>query len=473
MPVITYNDFSGGLDLRLPINVQDSSKLLTLNNAYVTTGKKIRKRPGLRLVDSTLGGSFGLEVISDALAVFAETGSGYAAPAFMFSISLDHPPGAVGGLVAIPYADVFQGFPYVVARYADGQTFHHYVDGATTYISDVNCPHTNGITKAASRIFAPDLEVVRYCAAGDARDWTTASDAGFLPAALQQDTKGFTTACGTFADSLVVFFSENSQVWDVAVDPTANQIRKRIPGVGTIYPCTLAGFANDLMFLAPFGFRSMTTQQTVDRIDDNDVGVPIDKLISATDVQAALASNISLLRDVQGAWIHQFGQYWCFYVDGLNTVAWVYTYSKTSKIACWSKYTFPVVMTAVATLNGKVYLRTSTTLYEVDDDTYTDDGSLIDVEVQMAFQDAKTPGVDKQFDGADFAFNGSASVSYLYDPRDPGKETTPYTIQGDTRHGDMNPVEVVAPAIAPKFVHSANEEFEIDAVQLYYQLLRS
>jgi hypothetical protein len=77
---------------------------------------------------------------------------------------------------------------------------------------------------------------VRYCAAGSARDWTTASDAGFLAAGLQQDTKGAVQACGTFQDSLVVFFDDSAQIWNVAVDPSANAISKRMYGIGTKAP---------------------------------------------------------------------------------------------------------------------------------------------------------------------------------------------------------------------------------------------
>jgi hypothetical protein len=93
------------------------------------------------------------------------------------------------------------------------------------------------------------------------------------------------------------------------------------------------------------------------------------------------------------------------------------------------------------------------------------------VEVQMAFQDAKSPGVLKQFHSADFVFNGAWDVSYLYDPRDQSKETVAQNISGDTRPGDLVPVEVSCPAIAPIFRHSADEAAQIDAVTLYYDTL--
>lgn len=476
MPAITYSDWSGGLDRRLSINSQDSSKLWTLRNAYITQAKRIEKRPGLQLLSSGLSGSYGLKAVSGALKVFCDTGSAFTPPTVsgltIDKVSLDIPAAGAGSgstLDRIYYADLFQGYLYVVARYANRETRHHYVDGATTYITDSNCPHTVGVTKAASRIFAPSAENVRYCAAGDARDWTTASDAGFLPAGLQQDTKSSVQACGTFQDSLVVFFDEAAQIWTVAVDPSANAISKRIYGVGTEAPLSPASFFNDLVFLSPFGFRSMTVQQVTSRIDDNDVGSPIDSVVTPD------LSAIDALADpdeTMGVWLPQLGQYWAVFDMGTYSKAWVYTFSRAAKIACWSEYTFPVRIRAITTLAGTVYLRTDTSLYAVDATQTTDDGTLVDVEVQMAFQDAKSPGVDKQVWGMDVVAGGSPDLSFLYDPRDTGKETVAMTIPGDTRPGDVLPVEIVAPAIAPVFRHSADEAMNIDSLSLYYHLLK-
>lgn len=557
MPAITYQDFSGGLDRRLPINVQEASRLWALKNAYITNGKRIKKRPGTVLLMGGLTGTYGLENINGQLAVFALTGSispAAVSPATLYQI--DAPPsGAIGALTDITYAEVFQGYPYVVAKYASGSSYHHYIDtnnsgpmtitiaspavvtrvghgfivgqavsfttngslptgvsvgtvyyiiaagftadtfqfsttlggaavntsgaqsgthkvGPLTWISDANCPHTNGVTKAASRIFAPSGENVRYCAAGKARDWTTSSDAGFLPAGLQQDTKAGVTACGTFQDALVAFFAESAQVWDVTVDPSANQIRKRIYGVGTESYMSLASFANDLMFLSPFGFRSMTVQSNTDRIDDTDVGVQVDSIVQGMNVTHGGISVYSGFEDVRGIWLPQLGQYWAIFPESTGCTVLVYTFSKNSKIACWSVYDFPFLITGIASVKGTVYVRTATSLYFVRDTTYTDDSQLIDVEVQMAFQDAKTPGVAKQWYGADYVVTaGTPEVSFKYDPRDQTKETIAMQIPGDTRPGDMLPVEVVAPVIAPVFRHEAAEAFELDAVTIYYNPL--
>lgn len=550
MPAITYDSFDGGLDRRLPINVQQANKLWVLRNAFTTLGKRIKKRPGLVKVTAGLVGSLGLESVSGELKVFVDRGASFTAPSGVGVVELDKPASAAGSaLVAVHYAEIFSGFVYVVAEYANGAKAHHYVDSAPsavtitvaspgvvtwaghgltngrevilsttgalptgltagtvyyvvaatpntfqlaatkggaainttgtqsgvhtatapTWIGDTNCPNTISVTKAAERIFAINGETVRYCAAGNPRDWTTANDAGFLPVGLRQGTKEGCTAVGTFQEKLVVFFRESSQLWSVAVDPASNEFVKRIPGIGIDdAPLSVDEFALDLCFLSPYGVRSMTVAQNVDRIDDTDLGVPVDPLVVA---DIAIAASQPNRVQTFGVWINEIGQYWLVMDAGATSKVWAYSFSRSSKIACWSEYTFPFKFTGVATLTGKVYLRTAGELYSLSAASHIDDIHLIGVEVQMAFQDAKSPGVGKQFYGMDAVFEGSPDVSFKFNPRDTGLETISQEISGDTRPGDVVPVEVVAPAIAPVFRHSKDEAFGIDAVTLYYERL--
>lgn len=550
MPAITYDTFDGGLDRRLSVNVQQANKLWVLRNAYITLGKRIRKRPGLVKAAVGMSGGLGLESVSGRLKVFVDRGSSYSPPTDVDVIQLDKPPTAsASSLVQVHWAEIFDGFVYVVAEYANGAIAHHYVDStpatvtitiaspgvvswashglsngrevvlsttgalptgltagtvyyvvnatsntlelsatkggaaintsgaqsgvhtatAPTWIGDANCPNTISVTKAAERIFAINGETVRYSAAGAPRDWTTSSDAGFLPVGLRQGTKEGCTAVGTFQEKLVVFFRESSQLWSVAVDPSANEFIKRIPGIGIDdSPLSIDEFALDLCFLSPYGVRSMTVAQNVDRIDDTDLGVPIDSLITQD-----IATSAAQPDRVQtfGVWINELGQYWLVFDGGATSKVWAYSFSRSSKIACWSEYTFPVKFTGIATLNGKVYLRSASDLYELSAASHIDDVDLIDVEVQMAFQDAKAPGVGKQFFGMDAVFEGSPDVSFKFNPRDTSVETISQTLSGDTRPGDVIPVELVAPAVAPVFRHSKDEAFQVDAITLYYERL--
>ena len=483
MPAITYKDFDGGLDRRLPIGVQDANRLWTLQNAYITSGKKIAKRPALKAISGSLAptsgeNSCGLFSINGQLRVYVPTGSLYSFPTQIQSQTLTPPvlSGLNAQFVDVVQAVVFNGFEYVVAKWRDvlfGDIVyrHHYLDGSGI-VTDANCPQSASITVAASRIFAIDGEVVRYCAAGNPKDWTTASDAGFLPVSLQQNTTAECTAVGTFEDALVVFFDEGMQIWDVAVDPSANQIRRRLYASGTTRPHSLAGFYRDLVFVSPYGARSLSVQENVERLDETDVGVQIDSvLVPALAEHDLYASTSAAGADVRGIWLQQLGQYWIVLRSSTGAKVFAYSFSRSSKLACWSVYTFPIAITDVAARAGKVSLRSTTTLYEFDAATFTDSGVPIDVDVQMAFQDAKLPGVEKMFYGADYVFSGTADVSYLYDPRDTTKETNAQAITGDTRTTTIVPVEVSSAALAPRFQHSADEAFSIDMLTLYFHSL--
>ncbi len=119
MPAITYSDFSGGLDRRLPINVQEANRLWILRNAYINEGKRISKRPGLKVVATGLTGSVGLASVNARLKVFVPVGASFIAPSQVDAVRLDTPPGLTTGqsLQRVYYASMFQGYMYVVAEY--------------------------------------------------------------------------------------------------------------------------------------------------------------------------------------------------------------------------------------------------------------------------------------------------------------------------------------------------------------------
>lgn len=139
MPAITYSDFSGGLDHRLPINVQEANRLWTLKNAYITEGKRIAKRPGVKVVATGLTGSVGLMSVNSRLKVFTPTGSGFMPPATVDKVELDDPGTLAPGqsLQRIYYASMFQGFMYVVADYNPSGV---YVGGYGNGLSGIPTP---------------------------------------------------------------------------------------------------------------------------------------------------------------------------------------------------------------------------------------------------------------------------------------------------------------------------------------------
>lgn len=136
MPAITFSDFSGGLDRRLPVTVQDSSRLWILREAYITTGKRIKKRPGLRKITDGLTGSVGLCAVAGRLKVFVNEGQTFTPPAQVDKLALSLPAGLTTGqhLQRIYSATVYNGFVYAVADY----------DPTNVYVGGVSEGNTGG-----------------------------------------------------------------------------------------------------------------------------------------------------------------------------------------------------------------------------------------------------------------------------------------------------------------------------------------
>lgn len=457
MPSITYDRFDIGLDRRKGKASSEPNRLRVLRNAYVTTGMQIQKRQALSLVATLESGTVGLKAAGGKLNTFYETGSITHANTLFQANALAHPT-LSQQIRRIHYCDSFAGYLYAVAEYADGSIWHHYLDGSSpTHVSDSNCPQRAATLKAANKIWNAKDDVVRFCAAGDPRDWTTASDAGFLPTGRNQDGSTDALALGQFQKQLVVFFVDGAQVWNVDEDPALNAIFQKIYGIGTQYPQSPGSFASDVFFLADSGFRSITVNSQTDNFQDVDVGSPIDTLVAGT-----VGSETPMALYVPG-----FGQYWCF----VGRTAWVYSFSKSAKLAAWSEYTFPIDIDAVAALNNRLYVRSGDNVYEIAKGVYTDNGTPVDITIEMAYLDAKAPGVLKQFYGADFVGQGTPELAFRYDSNDESKISEAYEYTGDTRAGVMHPVELAAVNIAPVVTHSANEDFRMDALMLYYHPL--
>ena len=434
----------------------------------------------------------------------------------------------------VHYGDVFNGKLYTAVEYADLTIQHHYLDGsAGSRITDTNCPQTKGVVKVENKIWAVNGDTVRFSATGDPRDWTTASDAGFLPVGLKQRGANNSLALGQYkVNQLVVFFDDGAQLWSVDPDPANHSFTQILPGSSTQYHRGIAHLFQDLYFLSNFGFRSISESALISSQTELDIGSPIDSVI-----QALLP--ISPTDSPQAVFAPELGQY----MAKIGSTIYVFTISQTAKISAWSEYLFPWAIDDIAVLDGTVYLRSGDDVYKMNDtvnfdgyetgktitamasggtdittitsaahkrlsgDTVTiagttsyngtftatnittntfdiptafvaDDatgtytaGTPFEFHIQMSFVDAKKPGVLKTWQGADSVSTGSASLSFRYDPRETTFETDPITLTSDTRPDVMTPVEVSSVSISPIIKNSADEDFQIDALSLYYENL--
>ena len=455
MATITFDRFDGGLDVRQLSTSADANRLRVLKNAYVTTGKTLRKRPGLKRFSTLSAGTKGLFAAFNKLWTFSTTDVAHD-HTLLVNKRIDAYSNL--SLVDIAQCEIFLNYIYLCAVYTGGVTRHHYLDDATsTLVADANCPHTPTIIKKASKIFAIKNDVVRFSKTSDARTWTAEEDAGFLPVNVQQTGASNPTALGEYQSNLVVFFADSAQIWSVDPDPKLHQFVTATP-IGTRYQNSHANMANDIYFLSPSGFRSIAVQANSSNLMDMDVGSPIDSLMLQV-MRGAISPNTVYYRGG--------GQLMSF----IGNKVYVYTFSRAAKISAWAIWDLPITVDAVTELEGVLYLRSGDVVYLFDHNGFDDDGTPIEVDIELPFMDCKQPGVLKQFSAMDVAAEGDYSVAYRFNPRQPEAISNAVSVNGDTRILARVPVELCTTNIAPRITHSANAPFELAALSLSYNPL--
>lgn len=517
MPALTFDKFEGGLDVRPAAALAKANILRVLTNAYITTGRSIKKRPCAELVATLEAGTVGLKASGTKLRTFYGVGTEIVHANTLFQAT--RAPHVTSGAspTKVHYCDQFNALPYVVAEFADGTFRHHYLDdpgawapsvahalgayrrpaasngfryeatiagttglteptwpttlgstvtdGGVTWtcrtfsITDAHCPHTKAVTKRQQKVYAQDGANVDYCATGNCRDWTTANDAGFLPAGLQATGSDQVTALGQFQKSLVVFFSDSCQVWDVSSNPAANALTGTIENVGTNFHKSARALTGDLFFLSQSGFRSISLLSLTANLQDSDVGNPIDKLV---------VPSIGTTDDPHSEYFPKLGQWWC--ING--STVWAYSFSKTAKLSAWSKFTWPFTIDDATVLNQELYLRSGDNVYKISTEVFKDGASDIPlVDVQMFYQDANLPDVTKQFTGQKHICTGTPTVSFLFAADDQTLESAEYELPAVTESTVIYPVEICATRIAPHYQHQKDEDFELSMASILYEKL--
>jgi hypothetical protein len=459
---ITFNRYDLGIDLRKGASVSDANRLRDMKNAYVTTGLATQKRPGLVHVATLEPGTKGLSAALGKLQTFYGSGTVTHANT-LFNANKAQLNGADATVTDVHYADVFNGFIYAAIEYTGGVIKHNYFSDATPQVTDTNCPHTAAVQKAASKIFAVGTsgEVIRYTKTGDPTDWTTANDAGFLPSGLNATGDRNAKALGMYGNKLVVLMRDGAQVWTVDPDPAAMALDDNVENVGTSFPRTLSSVGGDLFFLSDYGFRSITTNRLIDKREDVDVGSPIDTLVKPS-IAAIGGKPI-------GRYFYGTGQYLC----AMDSTLYVYSVSRTSKIAAWSRYILPFSVEAMTELDGVLYFRTGDDVYKFAEESNTDDGEVFEVLLEMPYMDFKSPGVLKSVYAIDIVMEGECYFSLGWDVRDASAITDEVRIVGNTRGGGLIPIECCGTEFSPRFRNATDQPFRLDALTVYFNELGS
>ncbi len=459
MQTITFDRFDLGIDWRKGESVSDANRLREMCNAYVTTGLAAQKRPGLIKVATLEPGTSGLFAAGGQLHTFYGEGHITHADTRFVAHKVTHPKGEQA-LKSVPFVDTFHGLIYTAIEYEDGSTVHHYLDHSEkSAIEDEQCPHSPCVIKAASKLFATHNDVVRYCATGNPRNWTLENDAGFLPTGLNFHGDRMAKALGMYSNNLVVLSHEEAQIWQADPDPSAMRLMDIVKNVGTHFPFTVATVSGDLYFLSSAGFRSITTLQYTNSLADVDIGSPIDPLVKKS------LQNLQI--EPLARYYAGTGQYLCM----LGKEVFVYSVSRTARIAAWSRYTLPFEVSALAEMEGTLYVRQGDTIWQFSEEAHADHGTPFEVKIETPWLDLKAPGQLKRLLGAEIIAQGACVFSVAFDEQYPNAITPVLRMRGNTRSTGRLPLSCTGRAFALRFQHQDNRPFRLDAVTLFYEPL--
>ena len=470
MKLKEFNQWSDGLDVRKPKNIDNPDALRKLENAYITTGGQIKIRPGIKFHVDAGGDAGGLFSHNGKLWTLSGDGGTGIWPATndtpeVWKIRINRPSGAVGKPLHVDFhggfgvglyftvrwasstAGVFVGSQYYIANVSSRPT------GAISIVS--GAPKTSAAVTFQRRIYAisEDGKTVKYCSLGKPEEWT-GGDSGFLPVGEVSIHSNTATALALINNRLVVFMEDCIQIWALDPDPNRVELEEQVGGIGTRWQGSPVTINKDVYFLSDLGVRSLSNQSSYQNIKGNDIGSAIDSLV----IDKIHKNPVH----VDSQFWPGAGQYWLLLKGNLNSVIsdiFVLTKSKADKLNAWSTYHISVTdMRQLAHLNEKLFaISEQGWIYEFDEKVNTDGSSEkpFNVEIETPFYQFGAEGQYKMFQGIEAIFEGVASIDHCVNPNNNDERTHSFEVAGDTRTKPTIPLGILAPMISTRIKASS------------------
>jgi hypothetical protein len=339
-------------------------------------------------------------------------------------------------------------------------------------VEDENCPNSKAVVILSSKVFAADMDIVRFSATANPRDWTTERDAGYLPTGLQQANSNDMAVLNQYRSNLVAFNANCFQNWQVDPDPEQMAILDQMDGVGSVWQQAAQPVGNELFYLSQLGVRTIGIANAAENLAAGDVGMPVDPLI-----QAALIAAIESGVEPVATYYPGQGQYWIAFPGEDETETFVYSMTSAGKVGAWSRYVFPFSVEAFAQLGNDLYVRHGDVISRIDEDAVSDEvaGEPVDFpgSVWWPWLDFGQPGLTKMLDGFDYVGTGQGpSISIGYDQRNPAVFTDPYQLENDTMPGGLIPLPVSAPTMSVKLDFAGGAKWRVQSILLSLRNLR-
>lgn len=463
MAYILIQDFIQGVDRTKKRYAGPPGSLWSGINCHITRGGEVEKRKAFQAWRTLPGGTKGLARTANGLQVFGIAASVSGMPAEVTYTQLAHPTQPSMAMTRIASWDLFNGQLYVIGRYDNGDHRHFY-NGVT--VSDWGAGGNNPsgfgtINRTHKRkMYSPIGSLLWFSELDSATNFdTTASGSGFVNVNNHQSGSDTVTGLAVYQNQLAIFSRFVVQLWSMLDDDAENTPEQYLFETGTRAPRSIVGFGDiDAFYLSDSGIRSIRARSGTNLAGVNDVGTPIDPLVtewvaSLTDDQ--IEQSVGIVEPLDSRYFLAIGER-----------VFVFTYFPSKKVSAWSWYEPGLTFTDFVTLNGKLYARAGDTIYLYGGES----GNVYDssrVTVELPFLSAGKPGTFKQITGFDFAAEGEWNVKMLVDPTDEEQFVDIGDLEDTTFHAENVGAAAHVTHVAPVMVHEAAEYASISQFAIH------
>lgn len=229
---VSLNVLKGGINRLRAKGGANPSSLYDLVNGYVAIDGSVRSRHGTQRTVALPAGTKGLVAFNGAMVVFSNVVTPITTAGYSCAVLVD-PNDAKQAIKEIHFAAPFMGYLYVVAEFANGDVFHYWLQGGTTWTADtvyhagvIVTPSTpNGMAYKAVRAGAPlpSWSAAAKHATGDQIEPTVYND--FYYRAV--NTLGANPSSGAIEPA-----------WPVSEGAQVNEDTETTPFAGVVVPST-------------------------------------------------------------------------------------------------------------------------------------------------------------------------------------------------------------------------------------------
>lgn len=456
MPYISVESFSIGIDRRRPRFASQQGSLWDAVNCHISRGGDIEKRKAFVQSHALPAGSFGLCAASATLYAF---GSGVQPAGWPAGITYQRLQSGALAMTAVLDATVFNGLPYVVAKYSDNSVVHFYNGTAVTDWPGATRP-TNVYT-FQTKMYGLDGSMLRFSAVNDPTKWNSGTGYGYINVANNDAGGDQLYGIETFQGNIVLFSRRSAQIWSIKIDPLQNTLQQTMRNTGTRVARGVLAFGDvDVFYLDETGVRSVRTRNTSNAGFVSDIGTPIDTYIRdhlRTVSEATMLNGISCIEPTDG-------RYWL----AIGNKIFIFNYFPSSKIGGWTTYETPFTISDLAVVNEKVYARSGDTVYLYGGDN----GNVYDdtvVTVKLPFLTGGKQATNRELYGVDIGAQGEWDVKVLVDPRDETRFIDFGKYDGNTYLDMLGAGGAYTPFIAPELTSSVDGYVSLSNMAVYFQ----